>query len=64
MRRLTWLFVLVGLNACAPVIEEEVILAEPIVEEPAPTAAAKGSDLCEEVAGDDGIGGTGCPAEP
>lgn len=66
MKKLFALVVTVGLAACA-VIEEEMVIVEPVVEEPVivddQAAPAKPPLPCEDL-GDDGIGGTGCPAEP
>ncbi len=53
--------------ACAPALEEDAGLSDPIIEEaivieePAPVAKSPIECTQEEVTGD-GIGGTGCPA--
>ena len=58
--RLCLLVLCIAVSACAPVIEEAVVLEDPTIEEPVQGAP----DACD-VTGDDGIGGTGCPdAEP
>ena len=53
--RLGMLLVLGVLAACA--VEEELILIEPVMEEP--IVAPEAADPCDTGA-DDGIGGTGC----
>lgn len=63
IRSLSTLALLTLSVACAHFVpqEEEVIIVDPVLEEP-----ALGPDRCttpEDITGD-GIGGTGCPADP
>lgn len=59
MRKTALLCLVLGLGACASQLEEEVVIVEPVVEEPIYRAPAK---ACDDES-DDGIGGTGCSAD-
>ena len=61
MRRVILICGIVILAGCA--VEEEVVILEPILEEPAAPLNRSVDTACEDVTGDDGIGGTGCAVD-